>query len=239
MNTWSSEAPMPGGRYQSSGAGVISGLLYVAGGWTMSPPLPSSSLLVYNPAMNAWSSATAMPQLSGCGQSGAIGGKLYTTTPCNGFSGYQAILQAYDPVANSWANLAQSPNGHSGGATGVIGGELYVVGGIEAQPPYALVPSLDVYNPATGTWSTKAPMPTNRQLAAAGVINGKLYVAGGTDDNGTYFSKVEVYDPGSDTWSTAESMPTARYGAVGAVVGGALYVVGRSAGGPRSPRSRR
>ena len=61
-NTWASLAPLPdlgdgnAGRYFGS-AGVIDGKLYVVGGWRRNPALPTSSLQVYDPGSNSWTSS--------------------------------------------------------------------------------------------------------------------------------------------------------------------------------------
>jgi len=87
-NTWTTLASMPGGRYEGDGAGVINGKLYIPGGWTTSPGLPHSELFVYDPATNSWSSAASLSSLSACGTSTVINNIMYTTTTCNGPSGF-------------------------------------------------------------------------------------------------------------------------------------------------------
>jgi N-acetylneuraminic acid mutarotase len=85
-DAWTSLTPMPAGRYQGDGAGVISNKLYVAGGWTTSPGLPNNNLWVYDPALNSWTAKASMPTLSGCGATAVINNKLYVITPCDGNS---------------------------------------------------------------------------------------------------------------------------------------------------------
>jgi N-acetylneuraminic acid mutarotase len=128
-NLWTILAGMPAGRYDGDGAGVINSQLYVAGGWTTASGLPQNTLFMYDPPSNTWEIRAPMLQLSGCGATGVINGKLYVTTPCNGFSGYFNILDVYDPVADTWTNLAGSAEAHGNPAFGVINGKLYVAGG--------------------------------------------------------------------------------------------------------------
>jgi N-acetylneuraminic acid mutarotase len=228
-NAWTALADMPSGRYQGDGAAVINGQLYVPGGWDNSYSfLPHSDLFVYDPATNTWASRASMPLLSGCGASAAINGKLYVTTPCNGYSGVQTFLHVYDPVTNTWSSLASSPHGHEVPAAGVIGGKFYVAGGSDGSDSTGY---LDVYDPATNTWTTKAPMPIGVLAAAGAVIKGNLYVVGGNaldshGNAGPTLATVEVYDPVTDTWATDTSMPTARNGPAAGVVNGVMYVVG-------------
>jgi len=229
-NTWSTLAAMPGRRYLPDGTGVIDGKLYVPGGWNYPDSgLPTNTLFVYDPATNQWSTGAPMPQQvlygSAGGATGVIGGKLYVTTPENGYSGYYPYLHVYDPATNAWSQLASSPNVHDLPAFGVIGSKFYVAGGGDANG----TPSdkLDVYDPATNTWTTKASMPAVLRGSAGAVMNGKLYAIGGYV-TGAYYNTVYVYDPSADTWTTETSMPTARYGAAGGVINGVIYVAGGS-----------
>ncbi|MDD3421678.1 MAG: S8 family serine peptidase, partial [Methanocellales archaeon] len=222
-NTWSTLASMPQGRYSGDGAGAINGKLYVTGGWNWpASGLPQSQLFVYDPVANSWSTNASLPILSGNGATGVIGGKLYVTTPCDGYSGYRKFLHVYDPATNTWSQLASSPNAHADPAFGVINNKLYVAGGTGDSGVHA---NLDVYDPATNTWTTKAPMPTSLTGLAGGVINDKFYAIGGSSA-GVYYNTVYVYDPSTDTWTTKTSMPTARSGAVAGAINGVIYVAG-------------
>lgn len=220
-NTWTTLAPMPQTRYQGNGAQVINGKIYVPGGWYGT--LPSNVMYIYDIAANSWSSVT-MPFLSACGASGAIGGKLYVLTPCDGYSGYRTFLHVYDPVLGTWTALAAAPHAHgTPEAYGVIGGKLYVAGGLDTNGAY--MTALDVFDPVSGTWTTLASMPAARAIGVGGVIDGKLAVAGGTTA-ATRYSDVFVYDPATTAWSSAAALPFALANAGGGAIGGHLYVVG-------------
>jgi N-acetylneuraminic acid mutarotase len=227
-NAWTSRADMPAGRYQSDGAGVINGQLYVVGGWDNSYSwLPHSDLFVYDPASNTWSSRTSMPILSGSGTCGVINGKLYVVTPSDGYSGFYNFLHVYDPATNSWSSLASSPRPLENATAGVIDGKLYVAGGYDGS---TWSNTLDIYDPATNSWTTGAPMPTaGFGSAGSSVIDGKLYVVGGSNDGGSVATTL-IYDPSTDTWTTDTPMPTARSGLVAAVVQGVLYAIGGANG---------
>ena len=226
--TWQQRASMPGGRYDGYGAGVISGELYVAGGWTTSPGLPNSNLFIYSPTSNTWRSATSMPILSGCGGSGVIANKLYVTTACNGFSGYFSFLHVYDPATSIWTALASSAHAHGDPAVGVIGGKLYVAGGTNEAS--VTDKTLEVYDPGTNSWTTRASMAIARVGASGAVVNGKLYVIGGQIGVGLTNS-VEVYDPVANTWTTVAAMPTSRSFMGTGVINGIIYVAGGYAAG--------
>jgi len=225
-NQWTTLANMPAGRYSGDGAGVINSQLYVAGGWTISPPLPHNSLFVYDPASNTWMAKASLSHLSACGATGVIKSKLYVTTACDGFSGYRNLLDVYDPLTDSWASLAGSLSAHGGPAAGVINDKLYVAGGNNGVTGITNV--LEVYDPATNTWTKLAPMRVAVINSASVALNGKLYVFGG--NNGTAdVSTVQVYDPHTNKWTIlTPSMPTARNSASAAMAYGIVFVDGGS-----------
>jgi N-acetylneuraminic acid mutarotase len=223
-NTWTQLADMPSyGRYGDVG-GTINGKLYVVGGWDNQYTfLPHNDLFIYDPASNTWTSGASMPHLSANGAAGVINGKLYVTTPDDGFNGYRTFLDVYDPAGNSWTGLAPSPHVHEAPAFGVINGKFYVAGGGNGS---GATDVLDVYDPTTNTWTTSASMPSAVAQPAGAVLNDKLYVVGGADAAGNNLSIVQVYDPATDTWTTDTPMPTARNALTSGVVNGVLYAVG-------------
>jgi N-acetylneuraminic acid mutarotase len=222
---WSTLAAMPGGRYGGNGADVINGKIYVAGGWDNTVTwLPHRELFAYDLAAGTWSTLANLPTLSACGATGAINGKLYVTTACDGYSGYRNLLHAYDPTTNAWSGLASSPSAHAGPAAGVIDGKFYLAGGADGAGN--LTAQLDVYDPTTNSWTTRSPLPVAGMNFSAAVADGKLYVAGGTNASGNYFDAIYEYNPLTDSWKSAGSLQTQRSSAAAGVVGGTLYVAG-------------
>jgi N-acetylneuraminic acid mutarotase len=217
---WLPKAQLPGGRAWPSGAAVIGGKIYVAGGQNGNSD-PTKSLFVYNPATNQWATKAAMPVPTARGAAGTINGKLYVYTPAQNGTG--PYLHRYDPGTNTWTQRATPPHGNDLPAAGVINGKLYLAGGLLVGSATA---TLDVYNSATNTWTTKKPMPTPREFAAGRTLNGKLYVLGGSSGGGLSLGKVEMYDPVSNTWSARASMPTTRMHLAATVANGVLYAVG-------------
>lgn len=229
-NMWTTLAPLPDvpsendGRYGGT-MGEIGGKLYLAGGWRISPPLPSNTLEIYDIATDTWSFGPTMPSLSACSQGGVIDGKLYVLTACLGFGGYFHVLYEFDPVANSWATKASPTYDHPDGAAAIIDGKLYVAGGYDDVLTYH--GKLEIYDPATDTWSFGTDMPTARNSVSGAELNGKFYTLGG-GTGGAPLTTVEVYDPATDTWSTDTSLPTARTGMTAVSLDGFLYAIGGS-----------
>jgi N-acetylneuraminic acid mutarotase len=216
--------------------GVIDGKLYLAGGWRMKPPLPTDTLLIYDPAKNFWSTGAKMPILSGTSVGGAIGKKLYVMTACDGKGGYKKYLHVYDPETDKWGELPSPPHFHTGAGGGVIDGKFYVVGG---QPGTGfedggLAPlagaDLDVYDPRTNTWQTKRALPEPRRALACAVSNGKIYALGGADQLDEAANTVYVYDPATDKWDVLPPLPKAVGQLAAAAIGRTLYALGGSDG---------
>ena len=225
-DTWSTKASLPDtdtgndGRYGGV-AGVVDGKLYLAGGWRISPALPTSSLLVYDPEINSWSEKASMPLLSGCSAGGVIDGKLYVYTACDGYSGIRKHLHVYDPLEDEWTQMTDAPYALYDPGAGVVNGKLYLIGGSDGSGPKATVM---VYDPSTDTWTTKTPMPTARSTVCS-VLNNKIYAIGGHDGS-SYLATVEEYDPSTDTWTTKTSMPTARNSLTSSTVNNRIYAIG-------------
>ncbi|NOS71008.1 MAG: hypothetical protein HOP33_13890 [Verrucomicrobia bacterium] len=209
-NTWTDGAPLPADTgynlRQYSGITVLDGKIYVVGGDTGGSG-DRSTLLRYDPALNAW--ATLAPMPLGARYSlgaAALNGKLYAVGGVSiASSSYLNRVEEYDPTSNTWTTKASMPTARAGALVGAIGGKLYVAGGSDAS---GALTSTHVYNPALNTWSTNAPMP----FAGNGegvVLNGKLYSigAGPSPERGIF-----AYDPASNSWSTNFAlMPTGRH----------------------------
>ncbi len=199
-------------------AGVIDGLLYVAGGLDGAS---NDVLEAYDPVSDSWTVKASMPTGRRSAAAGVIDGKLYVAG--GNIPDLTTILEVYDPSTDSWMTRAPLPSAREFAEAGVINGKLYVVGGTTFSS--VLLADLDIYDPSTDSWSTATPMPTARREPAVGVIDGKLYVAGGYTGS-AQTATLEIYDPSTDSWTTAEPMPTARDCAIGGVIDGKLYVAG-------------
>ncbi len=82
-NTWTPKAPLPSGRRQASGAAVISGKIYVAGGENGTNRL--TTLEVYDPVGNSWAPKANMPTARAYSAAGAVNGLLYAVGGSTGF----------------------------------------------------------------------------------------------------------------------------------------------------------
>ena len=221
--TWTYKAPVPAPR-SGPAAGVINGILYLAGGHNGVSDSPT--VQAYNPATDSWSTLASMPggRYQGDG-AGVISNKLYvaggwTTSP--GLPNNN--LWVYDPGANTWATRAGMPILSACGSSGVINNKLYITTACDGNSGYRSF--LHVYDPALNSWSALANTTHAHSNPGYGVINGKFYVAGGVNESSVVGNTLEVYDPGSNIWTSKASMLTARAGAASSVINGKLYVTG-------------
>jgi hypothetical protein len=205
------------------GAGVVNGVLCVAGGGTGCGEY-SSALEIYNPATDTWTSKQPMskPRI-GLGV-GVVSGILYAVG--GEVAGPDSIqtVEAYDPVTDTWTPKASLPTPRYGFAVGVVGGILYAVGGTDGSSTLATV---EAYDPNTDSWSKKAPLPAPTSTLSVGTVNGVLYAIGGSGSSYPYFTgNVWAYDPANDVWTGKASMPTVRAGLAVAEANGILYALG-------------
>ena len=211
-NTWVRKAPMPSPRFQTNGATVIGGKIYVVGGWRDRHDIsPWGGFFEYTPATNKWRTLDHGPfavggGCCGSGASGVIGGKLYVYQANDGAESQQ--LNRYDPVTRRWEYLTPSNFPHDGASAVVIRDKFYLFGWSDM---------LEIYDPALDSWTTGSPMFTGRDLGST-VLKGKLYVFGGTDTNSFVTRDVKIYDPASDAWSHGIPMTSDRSGMGAATV---------------------
>lgn len=212
-NTWTTRAPGPYRLLETNGVGRIGDKLYISGGLLDCSECEldhyTDHLFVYDTKTNTWSQKAPMPEATGRGVSGVIGGKLYVLTgSCEACEDFKLRrLYRYDPATNEWETLASSPHRHVGGAGAVIGDKFYVAGG-QNNLANGGIGDLDVYDPRTGTWTAKAPVPAARVYAGQ-FLDDKFYVVGGLTDTAP-LRTVQVYDPATGWWANRASMPTRR-----------------------------
>ena len=204
---------MPAARQEIATA-ALNGLIYVIGGFD-SAGQSTSSVFVYNPQSNSWSTAASLPIVNNHGAAAVANGQLFA------FGGVSNRAFVY--TGNSWSEVASMNFQHGNtAAVAVINNKIYVAGG---TGPGATQREVEVYDPIAGTWTPLAPMNVGRNHCAGGAIGGRFYVAGGRDSAGSD-DAFEVYDPGANSWTSLTPMPTGRSGIAAGVVNNQLYVFG-------------
>lgn len=172
-------------------AGVINGILYVAGGnggtWL-------STVEAYNPSTNTWITRSSMPARRRYAGAGVIDNIFYVAGGDDNTTTNPGTTFAYDAASNTWATKAAMPNPRYTVASAVLNGSLYLAGGIGVSPGGVTASSrVEAYDPSTNTWTPRAPMPTGRWVPTAAVINGLLYVVGGNDAQNHPLATLEAF----------------------------------------------
>jgi YVTN family beta-propeller protein len=179
-DTWSTVASIPTARHYAASA-VIDGKWYVAGGQGNCAPCNTqenlfTTLEVYDPSTNTWTTKASMPATRSSVQGAAVGGKFYVLGADDTPSGYVGHLDVYDPATNSWSELTPMPTPRTLGGAGVVDGIIYYLSGYLKN---GSIPStVEAYDPATDTWVVVAPIPVSIIHARPQDIGGVLHVVG-------------------------------------------------------------
>ncbi|WP_167856393.1 kelch repeat-containing protein [Hymenobacter metallicola] len=210
-------------------AAVASGnRIYVWGGYignSTSTVTEFSSLEIYNPATNTWTTGAPVPKIMR-GQACAVGadGQIYSISGVNNGSPTLTDTYRYNPATNVWTSVAPIPVGQweSAAATGQDG-KIYVFGGTSNQL------LTQIYTPSTNTWTTGANMPVGRHgHVAVTDANGLIHLIGGmTELASAALASHSIYNPATNTWTSGTDLPSAVNqpgGTLGA--DGKLYITG-------------
>jgi N-acetylneuraminic acid mutarotase len=227
--TWQTGTKLPARRAETT-AISLDGRIYIPGGLDQAGTGPGggarslSSVLVYDPATDAYANAADMPDGRDHIGIATWAGKIYVSG--GGFFSVPAVrdnLWVYDPAADAWAELPPMPVARWQHAMVAVDGVLYVVGGvIRDTRDWAPVWAYDI---DAGTWRTDlAPLPTPREHLSAIVADGKIYVLGGRLIGN--LPTVEIYDPQAGVWTSGPDMPTARGGMTIGLLEGVIHVTG-------------
>jgi N-acetylneuraminic acid mutarotase len=226
---------MPTGR-ADFGIAALDGKIYVLGGINDKEE-PLSTVEVYNPANNDWTSKMSMLIPRSGFATAVYGGKIYVFGG-NISSGFVGNAEVYDPESNSWATVASMPTPRAYLSANVVGDKIYLIGGekYSSTSPYHVETGInECYDPVTDTWTTRTALPTGVYSFGSAVADNKIYIIGGAkQDHSSSLTLVgnnQVYNPESDNWSILQSVPqTTVHGAAAATQGvsspAAIYFVG-------------
>ena len=209
---WEALSPMSEGR-RNFHTEVIDGKIYAIAGYEL------SSMEVYNPATDTWTTLSPMAKISGF-QTEVLDGKIYTIGGYASNNVYLSSAQVYDPATDTWTAIASMTSARRNFQTEVIDGKIYAIGGTDGHG----LDSTEVYDPNTDTWTTLAPMSKQRINFQTEVVDGKIYAIAGSPER----TSMEAYDPGSDTWTTLAPLPEEHSRGYTAAINGKIYVIGEN-----------
>ena len=96
---------MPAPRQELATA-VLNGNIYVIGGFD-SAGQSTSSVFVYNPQSNTWSTAASLPIGNNHGAAAVANGRLFA------FGGVSNRTFVYNPAGNAWSEVCQHRRGYT------------------------------------------------------------------------------------------------------------------------------
>ena len=211
----------PEGTSEGQGA-LVGGKLYTFGGFDPSKPCctPTRHAFVYDPATNAWSRLSDLPEGVSHAGTATDGTDIYLV---GGFvedasRTYQIFgtihVWVYRVASDRYEPMPPLPDLRAAGTLAYLDGKLHFIGGLSAGQAHDTDQHwvLDLAGGATA-WTTAAPLPTPRNHLGSAVHGGKIYVIGGQHDHDETLVTVldvEVYDPATDGWTRRASMPRAR-----------------------------
>lgn len=207
--------------------------IYAIGGQSGSSPA-LSTVEVFDPATNAWSTVASLPEAVTNATAFSVGGMIYVVGGVDSAGSPVSVTQVYDPATNSWSTGPAYPLADSGLASASNGTLGFAFGGTGAS---GVLGSNYLFSPSAYCWSTEpmcgsvAFLPTARTALASAYLGGEAYSIGGRA-SGTVLGTVEAYNTTDNCWSTqASCLPTAplltpAYWLTATAAGGLVYAMG-------------
>lgn len=211
---WNNVSSMPISRVEAASA-IISGKLYIFGGFINNSLQATNRVDVYDPVGNTWTRLADMP-IAVTHVTAAVDGD--TVWFAGGFAGNNPgaatnAVRKYNVVSNVWSAGPSLPESRGSGALVRMGRKLHFLGGYmpdrQTDSTNHWVLSMD-----GGTnWIRAAALQEARGHLSAVVLRGKIYAIGGQHGHDATTSdvrRVDVYDPGANTWTRAADLPFSR-----------------------------
>jgi N-acetylneuraminic acid mutarotase len=149
-DSWNTKASMPSDK-ESACVGVVSGKLYVLGGYREAKV--TSSVLQYDPSTDTWESRASMPAPRAFAACAVVDDRIYL------FGGGEAIddpessplstVFEYDPATDTWTTREDAPFEGWAMSSSVVNGKVYLLGGSASPWPFrSSVSTVWEYDPA-------------------------------------------------------------------------------------------
>jgi N-acetylneuraminic acid mutarotase len=226
---WTAKAPLPAPRFGLHSA-VLDGKIFVMGGEgnVGAASVPTGAMHVYDPAVDAWREAAAMPTGRGFFGTAASGGRIYAIGGSPNMQEQDpgiGVVEIYDATIDGWARGRAMPTPRADLTANDVVGRIYAIGGTRHVGIEALG-TVEEYDPQADTWTRKSDMPSPRLHLSSAVVDGKIIVVGGGPEWPVPSAATEMYDPATDAWTQMADMPTPRVGVWAAALNGKVYVMG-------------
>jgi N-acetylneuraminic acid mutarotase len=223
---WVSMTAMPTPRLRFVTANV-GGKIYVLGGQDASSPIipqpPMTTVEIYDPATDSWSTGTPMPFAVSAAMAAVVNGKIYVIGGVPELAIASDAVQEYNPATDTWTIKTSMIDSRYSAAVAMYNNLIYIAGG---SGPGTTLASLLWFDPAMNVWSAGSPMSQVRTGSAGAAIGDQILLYGGYNTQSSYLGSVEDYDPALDTWTTRASTGIERRDMGVSLVNGLLYAFG-------------
>ena len=222
---------------KNGAAGVINGILYVAGGTTGGTFTNTGSTQSYDPSTATWTTLANMniPRTLVAGDQ--LLGKFFVVGGSDAGGNVVSSNEAYDPSLTDptmppgggnppigWTQFASMNHARIRHRAVTVGARMFVFGGDDSGGNLVAIP--EAYTPDTDSWNDLATMPTPRDDVAVATLNNFVYVIGGRSQTQAAVTTVERYDTINDVWATVAPLPTPLRYQHAAAINGKIYVAG-------------
>lgn len=211
-NSWTTLAPVPGGRDHAVAA-VVGGQVLYTGGYANGGGDQDNIGFRYLPGENRWEVDASLPNAFASGGA-ALNGYAW-------FASVSGVLQQVDPRTGAVRTIGGhgvgAPRDHSNLVA--FQGELWLLGGRRAF--VREVSEVSIFDPASESWRVGPPMRFARSGFAAAASQTHLLVAGGELLTSlSVLPEVEAISAGAEQWERLPPLPLAVHGVPGAMVPG-------------------
>jgi N-acetylneuraminic acid mutarotase len=242
QGSWAIKPSLPVARSHCPTA-TFGGKIYGFGGG--GPNFKSlNSVIIYDPATDAWTYGTDMPTLRSGAIALTVGNAIYIIgggfKQENGTFRFLRTTEIYYPDEDRWAKGPDMIMPHDYPAGALLDNHIYILGGHHPDATLSgpkTDPGFDFcerLNLDTGVWEQIAPLPTPRFALDAVVVDGRILTLGGvafTPEGFNNFDHIEAYDPRTGAWTRETlKLPWTAAGAGACMAAGRPFVFGGYSG---------
>jgi N-acetylneuraminic acid mutarotase len=205
----------------------LNGELYVTGGLTCEVGAEDVALATverYDPSLDTWSVAPAMPQPRFGHCACAVGDAMYVLGGIEEIDEEEHAVSSvlkFDSRTQTWTEVAPMPAERDYAGACVVGSSIYVIGGRDNDETTSTTYR---YSTETNTWATFALMPAAKVFQSVCVLDRQIYAMGGKGSDTV--SSVHRFDPVTNSWSELAPLSVARSGSGAFVLGKSIHMVG-------------
>lgn len=200
---------------------VVDDEIWVLGGMTGDRGNRLTSVEVYDPTTQAWTTSDVeMPVGLASLEGAAVGDRIFVFGGLDAASRPTDFAAVLDTSTGTWRRLPALPHPRYAHTVTLHDGRIYVVGG---ESVAGAVPEVDVFDVESRSWSQGSPLPRPRGSHDAVSTRDGLFVLGGWLD-GSPSRLVQVYEPETGEWTEAPPLPEPMSRGGAAVLDGRLWV---------------